>query len=142
MHYIFLVSLIPTGTGNQQINNFKSGQILFRFLHSLSTVRLHVSQGLPFLVPIPSREFHCIACRATEDSYFHRVFSIQPHLCILMITSICCISAIFNRFILDIETKCKSERYSALCSMINRSVLMWSMQEDPALKPACSRSIQ
>ena len=66
---------------------FKSGQVLIRFLHSLSTVRLHVSHGLPFLHPIPS-----VACLATEDSYFRRVCPIQPHLYLL----ICCISAIFN----------------------------------------------
>ena len=51
---------------------FKSGQVLFRFLHSLFTVRLQVSQGHPFYLPIPSIGFHCIACRATEDSSFRR----------------------------------------------------------------------
>ena len=47
-------------------------------------------------------DIHCIACRATEDSTFRRVCPIKPHLSLLVITSICCISAIFNRFILDI----------------------------------------
>ena len=80
----------------------KSGQLLFRFLHSLSRVRLHVTQGLPFLLPIPIRGFYCIACPATEDSFFRKICPIQPHLCLLMFTSICCISAIFSRFPLDI----------------------------------------
>ena len=71
---------------------------LFRSLHSISTVRLHVWQGFPFRHPIPSRGFYCIACRANEDSSFRRVCPIQPHLCLLMITSICYISAIFSRF--------------------------------------------
>ena len=93
--FVFLVSLIPTGT--QGINNasspltldwassFKSGQVLFRLERECSTVRLHISQGFPFLLPIPSRGFHCIACRATEFSSFRKVCPIQPHLCLLMI---------------------------------------------------------
>ena len=108
-YIFFLISLIPTGTW--AIKNalttldwtkcLISDQVLFRFLHSsLSTVRLQVLQNPPFLLPIPCRRFHCIAYRATEDS--SRVCPIQLHLCLLIITSICCISAIFSRFTLDI----------------------------------------
>ena len=79
--FFYLISLIATGHQQHRTLDwascFKSDQVLFRFLHSLSTVRLHVSQSLPFLFPIPSRRCHCIACRATEY---------QPHLCLLMIT--------------------------------------------------------
>ena len=39
------------------------------------------------------------------------------------------------------KTRCKSKRYSALCSMIIRRVLMWSTQENQCVKPACSRSM-
>ena len=48
------------------------------------------------------------------------------------------LSKAFSKFT---KTRCKSELYSAICSMIIRSVLMWSTQEDPGLKPACSRSM-
>ena len=45
------------------------------------------------------------------------------------------LSTLSKSFSKSTKTKCKSERYSALCSMINRSsVLMWSTQEDPGLK--------
>ena len=70
---------------------FKSGQVFF-FLHSLSTVRTRLA-GSSLSSPNTIQ---------TEDSSFRRVCPIQPHLCLLMITSIYCISAIFNRFILDI----------------------------------------
>ena len=50
---------------------------------------------------------------------------------------LCMLSKTFSK---STKTRCKSERYSALCSMINRSVLMWPTQENPGLKPACSRS--
>ena len=67
---------------------FKSDQVLFRFLHFFATVRLHVSQGLQIpICPIPSRGFHCIACKATVGSSYRRVCPIQPHLCLLMVTS-------------------------------------------------------
>ena len=102
----FLIFLIPTiGHQQRQLSTellTGSDQVLFRFLYSLSAVRLHVSQSLLFLLPIPSRGFHCIACRITDHSSFRRVCPIQPDLFLLMITSNCCISAIFNRFILDI----------------------------------------
>ena len=49
-------------------------------LDSCTPVRLHVSQGLSSLLPIASRGFHCIACRATEDSSFRRICLIQPHI--------------------------------------------------------------
>ena len=41
-------------------------------------------------------------------------------------TSLYTLSKAFSK---SSKTKCKSERYSSLCSMINRSVLMWSEQE-------------
>ena len=76
--FSFLISLIPTGTSTtptlhgtlERASCFISDQVLFRSLLSLSTVCLHVSQGLIFFLPIPSRGLHCIVCRVTEDSSF------------------------------------------------------------------------
>ena len=64
------------------------------FFHSSSP---HLAES-PFLLPIPSRGFQFIACRATEDSSFRRVCPIQPHLCLLMTTSISYKSVIFSIF--------------------------------------------
>ena len=50
-------------------------------------------------------------------------------------------STLSKAFSMSTKTFYKSERYSAFCSMIIRSMLMWSTQEDPGLKPACSRSM-
>ena len=115
---------------------FKSGQIQFIHLHSLFIVRLHVSQGLAGsrrgFSQYHREDYIAQLVGPLKTHLFAGYAQIQPHLCLLMIISICSISVIFNRFILDIAGKANKQiafdRSIAKQCLVDHSLILFILK--------------